>query len=249
MKSTRPILAALILFTVATAAAPQAKAFTIMEGTFCIKYDMTTLQPIGVGSTVLSYSESIGFWVKISEPPTGLEIRIVWYDPSGTQFRQQVVTTVPKTGENWGIVFDSINIAETTAKDKLGVWDVKLLIDRKEEAAAQFQIISYDSILQSLANARSQIDAIQSENNLLESQNQQLVLQLQQLQASYTALQAQVGTSEDYQQLQNDYNDLNSDYQDLGRDLSTTRMMMYAAIVVAVASVGVAVYFGAIKKS
>jgi len=248
MKSTRPVIVALMLLAVALAAAPQAKAFTIADGTFCYRYDTTTLQPIGEGNTVFTYSEKIGLWVKITDPPTGVEIRIVWYDPNGSQFAQNVVTPVLKTGENWGIVFDSINIAETTAASKLGVWDVKLLIDRKEEATAQFQIISYESLLQRIADANTQLAAVRSENDLLESQNQQLTLQLQQLQASYTALQAQVGTSTDYLQLQTQYNTLNTEYQDLGRDLSSTRMMMYAAVVVAIASVGVAVYFGAIKK-
>jgi hypothetical protein len=249
MKTTRPVLAALLFFTVALAAAPQAKALTIADGVFCFRYDAATLQPVGVGNTVFTYSEKIGIWIKIIDPTAGVEYRIVWYDPSGSQFRQQAVTVVPKTGENWGIVFDSINIAETTAKDKLGVWDIKLLIDKEEEASAQFQIISYESLLQRITDATTQLNAVSSENDLLESQNQALTLQLQQLQASYTALQAQVGTSADYQQLQDDYDDLNSDYLALGRDLSTTRMMMYAAVVVAVASVGIAVYFGAIKKS
>jgi len=249
MKSTRPILIAFVLFVLALAAVPQAQAFTIADGSFCYRYDPTSLQPVGEGNTVFTYSEKIGFWVRIIDPPTGVEIRIVWYDPDGAQFAQNVVTPVLKTGENWGIVFDSISISESAAKTKLGVWDVKLLIDRNEEATAQFQIISYDSLLQRITDANTQLATVSSENALLESQNQALTLQLGQLQASYLALQAQVGTSADYQQLQTDYNKLNSDYQTLGRDLSTTRMMMYAAIVVAIASVGVAVYFGAIKKS
>lgn len=249
MKSTRPIILALMLFIITLAATPQAKAFTIADGEFCYRYDITTLQPVGVGSTVFTYSEKIGLWIKINEPSTGVEYRLAWYDPTGAQFRQQEVTLVTKTGENWGIVFDSINVAETTAKDKLGVWTVKLLIDRKEETSAQFQIINYESILQSLSTAVSQIETMQSENNLLNSQNQQLTLQLQQLQTDYATLQSQIGTSSNYQSLQNDYDDLYDDYEVLGRDLGTTRMMMYASVVVAVASVGIAVYFGAIKKS
>jgi chromosome segregation ATPase len=93
------------------------------------------------------------------------------------------------------------------------------------------------------------ITQIRAEKTLLETQYQEQAQILTNLQADYAALQAQVGTSTDYQQLQTQYNTLNTDYQNLGRDLSTTRMMMYAAVVVAVASVGVAVYFGAIKKS
>jgi len=249
MKSTRPTLIALILLTLTLAVAPQAQAFTIVEGKFCYRYDTTTLQPIGEGSTVFTYSEKVGLWVKINEPPTGVEIRFVWTDPDDVQFRSQAVSLVPKTGENWGIVFDSINVAESTAKNKLGVWTVSLFIDHVEQIQAKMQIINYDTILQSLTTARSQIDTIQSENNLLQSQNQQLTLQLQQLQTDYATLQSQIGTSSNYQSLQADYDDLYDDYQALGRDLGTTRMMMYAAVVVAIASVGVAVYFGAIKKA
>jgi hypothetical protein len=249
MKSTRPIILTLILFTLAVSGVTPIKAFTIDEGNFCYNYNTNTLQPIGIGNTVFTYSEKIGLWIKIIDPST-VEHRVVWYDPTGAQFGpQNVVTPILKTGENWGIIFDSINIAETTAKDKLGVWTVKLLIDKKEEATAQFQIINYDSIQKSLTDARSQIDTIQSENNLLNSQNQQLTLQLQQLQQAYTTLEAQIGTSSDYEELKEDYDDLYDEYQALGRSLSTTRMMMYAAVVVAIASIGVAVYFGAIKKS
>ena len=249
MKSTRPVILTLILFTLAVSGVTLVRAFTIDEGNFCYNYDTNTLQPIGIGNTVFTYSEKIGFWVKITDPPTGVEIRVVWVDPSETQFRSQPVSVVPKTGENWGIIFDSINIAETTARNKLGVWTVYLYIDHVQEATAQFQIIDYNSILQNLANARSQIDNIQAENDLLESQNQQLTLQLQQLQQAYTTLEAQIGTSSDYEELKEDYDDLYDEYQALGRSLSTTRMMMYAAVVVAIASIGVAVYFGAIKKS
>lgn len=251
MMSMRTKLFALALFIFALVSIPQAKAYTIAEGKFCYRYDSTTLLSvgeIGENNVVFSNSEKIGFWVKIIDPPTE-EIRIEWKDPEGYSFQQNVVTPILKTGENWGIIFDSINIAETTAKDKLGVWTVKILVNKEPEATAQFQIVNYESLLQRIEDVTTDLDTMRSENTLLQSQNQQLTLQLQQLQASYLALQAQVGTSADYQQLQNQYNTLNTEYQNLGRSLETTRMMMYAAVVVAIASVGVAVYFGAIKKS
>jgi hypothetical protein len=39
------------------------------------------------------------------------------------------------------------------------------------------------------------------------------------------------------------------EYLQIQANLGTTKMMMYGAVVVAVASVAVAVYFGAIKRS
>jgi len=249
--SMRTRLLALALFVFALVTTPQVKAYEIDVAKFCYRYDPTTLLSVGEignGNVVFSNSEKIGFWVKIIDPPTE-EIRIDWKDPNGITFIQNVVTPVPKTGENWGIVFDSINIAETTAKDKLGIWTVKILINKEPQGTAQFQIINYDSIQQRLNDLSSNVETIQSENDLLKSQNQQLTLQLQMLQADYATLQSQIGTSSNYQTLQADYDDLYDDYQALGRDLGTTRMMMYAAVVVAIASVGVAVYFGAIKKS
>ncbi|HEX9913963.1 MAG TPA: hypothetical protein VGB32_03510 [Candidatus Bathyarchaeia archaeon] len=250
MKSMRSIMATIIVLAIALAAVPQAHAFSILDSAFCYGYSATTLEPTGIGSTYFTYSEKAVFWAKIQDPPaSSVEIRVVWVDPSDTQFRSQAVTVTPKTGQNWGIVTDSINIAESTAKNKLGVWTVSLYIDHVEELAAEFQIIDYESIVQSIANANAMITQIRAEKTLLETQYQQQAQILIDLQADYTALQAQVGTSTDYQELQTQYNTLNTDYLNLSRELSTTRMMMYAAVVVAVASVGVAVYFGAIKKS
>ena len=250
MKSTRPILATIIVLAMALAAVPQAHAYSILDSAFCYGYSATTLEPLGIGSTYFTYSEKAVFWAKIQDPPaSSVEIRVVWTDPNDTQFRSSAVTVTPKTGQNWGIVSDSINIAESTAKNKLGVWTVALYIDHVEELAVEFQIIDYESIVQSIANANAMITQIRAEKTLLETQYQQQAQILADLQADYAALQAQVGTSTDYQQLQTQYNTLNTDYQNLGRDMGTTRMMMYAAVVVAVASVGVAVYFGAIKKS
>ena len=53
------------------------------------------------------------------------------------------VSVIDKSGADWGIVFDSINIAESTAKTKLGVWTVALSIDGQVEVETEFQIISY----------------------------------------------------------------------------------------------------------
>jgi hypothetical protein len=249
MKSTRLILASIVVLAIALSTVPQAHAYSIIDSMFCYGYSSTTLEPLGIGSTYFTYSEKAALWVKIQDLPS-LDITVIWKDPSGTTFKNtQNPIKELKTGENWGIIFDSINIAETTAKNKLGVWTAELYIDHVLVLESNFQIIDYDSIVQSIANANAMINQIRAEKTQLDTQYQEQAQILTNLQTDYAALQAQVGTSSDYQQLQTQYNTLNNDYQNLGRDLSTTRMMMYAAVVVAVASVGVAVYFGAIKKS
>lgn len=248
MKSVKRTVAIAIFLALALSSVPRAEAFTILDSAICYGYGSTTLEPVGIGSTFFTYSEMVGLWVKIQDPPT-TEIRIVWIDPSDTQFRSQAVTVTPKAGQNWGIVFDSINIAESTAKNKLGVWTVSLYIDHVLELESEFQIIDYEDLVEDIVSIQQQLQTLVNEKNQLLAENLQQAGILADLQADYAALQAQVGTSTDYQELQTQYNTLNTDYQNLGRDLSTTRMMMYAAVVVAVASVGVAVYFGAIKKS
>jgi hypothetical protein len=222
------------------------QAQTIQDSTICYGYT-TALEPKGIGSTVFNYNEKVGYWVKIQTPPN-VEYRVVWIDPSDTQFRSQAITVVPKTGENWGIVFDSINIAESTVKNKLGVWKVQLYIDHELKSESQVQIISYENLQSNIQNIQNQIADIVEEKDSLLAQNAALEVSLETLQVQYTALQAQVGTSSDYEKIQQDYDDLNDDYDALKANQGSTRTMMYAAIVVALVSVVVAVYFGAMKK-
>ena len=219
---------------------------SVQDSAICYDYS-SDLQPLGIGSTVFNYNEKVGYWVKIQDP-TSVEYRVVWTDPTDTQFRSQLVSVVAKSGEDWGIVFDSINIAESTAKNKLGVWTVSLYIDHELATESQFQIISYDNLIENIQDIQQQITDIVEEKDSLLAQNAALQASLESLQADYTALQAQVGTASDYEQLQQDYTDLSDDYDALKTSQGSTRMMMYAAIVVALVSVVVAVYFGALKK-
>ena len=222
------------------------KAQNIQDSSFCYNYD-TNLMPIGEGNTIFQYTDKIGFWVQIQNPGTA-NYRIRWVDPSGQEFRNVPITILPKSGADWGIAFDSIKIAESTAKNKLGVWKVILSVDGQSEVESQFQIISYTSLLENIQDIQAQIADIVEEKDSLLAQNAALEAQLGSLQADYTALQAQVGTASDYEKLQQDYTDLSDDYEALKANQGSTRMMMYAAIVVALVSVVVAVYFGALKK-
>lgn len=222
------------------------KAQTVMDSAMCFGYG-SDLLPDGIGNTVFQYTEKIGLWVQLNDPPS-VDYRIIWTDPSGTQFRNTAVTVTDKSGEDWGIVFDSIDIAETTARNKLGVWTVSLYIDNEVEVESEFQIIDYEDLIGNIQDIQGQIQDIVDEKDELLAQNAELQQALETLQEDYAELESQVGTTSDYEQLQENYDELNDDYEALKSSQGSTRTMMYAAIVVALVSVVVAVYFGALKK-
>ncbi len=246
MNKQKLSIIALLALTTLMISVSTTQAQTIQDSTMCYGYD-SALQPLGVGSTVFQYTEKIGLWVQIQNPAS-VEYRVVWTDPDGNQFRSTAVDVVEKSGESWGILFDSINIAQTTAKNKLGVWTASLYIDHELKLDTEFQIIDYAQLIANVQSIQGQIKSIIDEKDSLLAQNAALKAQIDSLQASYTALQAQVGTSSGYQQLQDKYDALSADYTALQASQGTTRTMMYAAIVVALISVVVAVYFGAMKK-
>jgi regulator of replication initiation timing len=218
----------------------------VQDSAICYDYG-TDLKPNGVGNTIFQYTEKIGLWVQIQDP-ADVSYRMIWEDPSGSQFRNQAVEVVEKSGEDWGIVFDSIKIAETTARTKLGVWTVSLYIDGELATEAEFQILDYEEFVENIQTIQTRIQEIVDEKDDLLAQNQELRTQLESLQADYAALEAQVGTSSDYEELQDNYDELQEDYESLKTSQATTKMMLYASIVVALVAVVVAVYFGALKK-
>jgi hypothetical protein len=222
------------------------QAQTIQDSAICYGYG-SDLQPVGEGSTIFPYTEKIGMWVQLKDP-ANVDYRIVWADPSGNQFRNTDVTVEEKSGEDWGIVFDSIEIAETTARNKLGKWTVSLYVDSKLEVESAFQIIDYESITQMIDDIEKQVTEFEDEKDEILSQKDELEQALEELQADYAELELQVGTSSDYEALQENYDELNEDYENLKASQGSTRTLMYAAIVVALVSVVVAVYFGLIKK-
>jgi len=202
-----------------------------------------------VGSAFFTHNEKVGFWVKINDPPTDLSMRVLWTDPNGVIYDNNAADVEQLDGEEWGIVFDSIYIDGTSAANKKGVWTVELSIDGTVEAAKQFQILDYDEIISTFSDLREQLEDIQATNDETQETNQALIEQLAELQADYNDLLENPPNSEALEALQQQYADLYENYRDLQVNLSTTRMMMYGAVVVAIASVAVAVYFGAIKRS
>ena len=223
------------------------QAQTIQDSYMCYGYGATDLQPKGVGNTIFTYTEQIGFWVQIQNP-ADVSYRMIWTDPNGNQFRNTAVEVIEKSGTDWGIVFDSIKIAETTAKNKLGVWTVSLYVDGEVMAEGEFQIIDYDALIETFSGFSDQLDDLIDEKDTILAQKAAVEASLAALQADYAALEASVGTTSDYEELQDNYNDLNDDYEALKASQGTTKMMMYASIVVALIAVVVAVYFGVMKK-
>lgn len=225
-------------------------AQTVLEYNFCYDYASSTLEPIGEGRYIFPYTEKIGIRIKLDNP-SDVRYTVKWYEPNDSVQAYKTSSNlhvIEKTGESWGIIFDSLNIAETTASNKLGVWTVKFYIDGDETVNTQFLIIDYANIQTAFENLEDQIEDVIDQKDELVAQNQELRTQLESLQADYAALEAQVGTSSDYEELQDNYDDLQEDYESLKASQATTKMMLYASIVVALVAVVVAVYFGVLKK-
>ena len=246
MQKQKILVIALMTLTWSLLGASSVLAQNVQDSAFCIGYD-TDLQPRGVGNTIFQYTDTIGLWVKIQNP-ADISYRVVWEDPNGAQYRNVAVTVTPKTGEDWGMIFDSITIADSTAKNKLGVWTVYLYIEGEVKVQSQFQIITYQTIIDSMTELQTRIEDIVEEKERLSDQNAALEASLSTLQADYTALQSQVGTSSDYEVLQGNYDDLVDDYEALKERQGSTQTMLYISIIVALVAVAVGVYFGVVKK-
>ena len=237
----------LLIITLSMLSVTATQAQNIQDYAMCFGYGTVDLQPRGVGSTIFPYTEKIALWVQIQNPPD-VTYRVIWLDPNDSQFRNTAVTVIDKSGENWGIIFDSINIAETTAENKLGVWAVELYIDGELELRNEFQIIDLETIQEQIAEVIADKNDLIDDLDTLRAENDALEAQISTLEASYAALEAQVGTQSDYEELQDNYDDLSAEYDALEASQSSTKTMMYAAIVVALVAVVVAVYFGLVKK-
>ncbi len=223
-------------------------AYEVLESEVCFDYRVDNLKPKGIGTTFFTHNEKVGLWVNISDPPTDVNMRVKWYAPDGT-YDNNAVNVIQLDGEEWGIVFNSIYIDGTEAANKIGVWTVEFSIDGTVEAAEEFQILDYDEIISTFADLKDQLDDIQATNEETQETNQALMEQLAELEADYNDLLENPPNEEALQDLQDQYSELYEDYRDIQVNLSTTKMMMYGAVVVAIASVAVAVYFGAIKRS
>ena len=247
MNKQKLSLITLLVITFSMLGVATIQAQNIQDYAMCYAYGSTTLQPIGIGSTVFPYTEKIALWVQIQNPGD-VNYRVIWLDPDDSQYRNTAVTVIDKAGDDWGIIFDSLNIAESTAKNKLGVWTVELYIDGELELRNEFQIIDLESIQQQIAEVIEDKNDLIDDLDLIRAEKDALEASYAALQADYSALQAQVGTESDYEDLMDDYEQLSEDYDALKNSQGSTKTMMYAAIVVALVAVVVAVYFGLLKK-
>ena len=241
------ILASLIVLQIALPTVMG--AYEVIESETCYGYRTDTLAPKGIGTAFFTHNEKVGFWAKINDPPTDLSIRVIWTAPDERQYDSNSVEVVQLEGDEWGIVFDSIYIYGASAENKKGVWTVELSIDGVVEAAKEFQILDYDTIVSDFAVLRVQINTIQMGYDTLQAQNQEVIQQYADLQADYNNLLANPPNSEAMEELQDQYDEMYREYLQMQANMGTTKMMMYGAVVVAIASVAVAVYFGAIKRS
>jgi Skp family chaperone for outer membrane proteins len=250
MKLKRNIITMILLTATITSmlAIIPVQAYTVVDTSVCYGYNTETLVPEGESTNYLTTSEYVGFWANITDPPT--DIRVVWLLPSEDQYQSNSVTVVQKTGKSWGIVFNKIKIQGnlmSSPGNHPGVWIVQLWINHELETEQKFQIIDYDSIVEDIISIQNQVKDIAAEKNNLQNNYQDLQTKYLDLQTDYQTLQTQTSSSSELEKMQDDYDELYDNYRGLQVSLGTTRMMMYAAVVVAIASVLVAVYFGAIK--
>ena len=82
----------------------------------------------------------------------------------------------------------------------------------------------------------------------LRDENIRIKEEYEALQTDFEELQAQGGDDATLKEIEDDYEELKIDYIQLETSMGTTRLMMYGAVVIAVISIAVAVYFGAMKK-
>ena len=241
------LLVAVITSTISVIVPVQ--AFSVVDTSLCYSYNTETLVPEGESTNYLTTSDYVGFWANITDPPT--DIRVVWLLPSEDQYQSNSVTAVQKSSKTWGIVFNKIKIQGnliSSPGNHPGVWIAQLWINHELATEQKFQIIDYNSIVDDIVSIRNQVNEMATEKNTLQNKYQELQTSYLDLQTQYQTLQSQTSSSTELEKMQDDYDTLYDNYRGLQVSLSSTRMMMYAAVVVAIASVLVAVYFGAIKK-
>lgn len=224
-------------------------AYEALEYETCYGYRTDTLESKGIGTVFFTHNEKVGFWVNISDPPTDLSMRVLWKDPDENTYKNKAGNVAQLEGKEWGIVFNSIYIDGTTAANKQGVWTVELSIDGSVEAAKHFQILDYDKITSDFLMLSNQINTLRDEIDDLQAQNLEIEQSYNDLLEDYNDMLENPPNSEAMEELQDQYDEMYRNYLQMQANLGTTKMMMYGAVVVAIASVAVAVYFGAIKRS
>ncbi|MCW4049427.1 MAG: hypothetical protein NWE89_06780 [Candidatus Bathyarchaeota archaeon] len=245
------LLMTILTFTLLTATLSinPVNADTIQDHAICYDYRTDTLTPKGRSNAYLTTSEYAGLWVNISNPSGNM--RVIWRTPTDDQYDNNVVNIIELEGKSWGIIFDRIKVEGTSSSspgNNPGIWKAELWIDGELQVSQDIQIFDYNEIVSDILDIRAEVQEIVDEKDALQEQYQELDNQYNELLSDYEDLETSVSAPGAIEDLQDEYNQLEDDYRDLQLSLETTKMMMYAAVVVAIASVAIAVYFGAIKR-
>jgi hypothetical protein len=226
-------------------------AATVEESTMCNGYSVTTLSPQGETSAFLSTNPEAGVWIKISNPPDDVTFKF-FYDDDGTETEYtggySKVDVIPRAGTNWGIAFTTMDIYGKTPEFNPGVWTCKAYIDGEVVRIIEFNVIDYDELVGQISSITTTVEGIIEEKNQVVADYNALVLDYEAIVEDYEELEGSTVSETQMFQIQSEYNDLLEDYDDLVDSQASTRTMMYAAIVVALIAVIVAVYFGLMKK-
>ena len=240
------ILLGAILLTMTLGATP-VNAFKIEGSEMCLDVDTTSLKPEGVGKVYFTNSLETIIWVNMTDPPSSVSFK--WYKPGDVYYTRTVGDVETLLGESWGVAHSSIPIDGKAPANNPGKWLVESYVDGELRMETEFQIIDYAQIVEDILAQMQSVDNIQGEIDQLLSDYNELVEDYTSLTDDYVDIQSDKESIEDdYEELQDEYDELDVDYSKLEASLGSNRTMMYGALAVAVASVAVAVYFGAIKK-
>ncbi len=226
-------------------------AYGIEETAMCYGYSESTLSPLGTSTAFLTSNEEAGVWLKITNPPDDVTFKF-YYTENGIEKEYtgaySRVDVVPKDGTNWGIAFTTMDISGKTPEFKPGVWTSKAYIDGEVAAIINFSVIDYTDLSSQISQISESVqDIVDEKDRVLEDYND-LATQYAELESQYEDLEDTSVSELQLMQLNSDYEDLQDDYDSLEASQASTKTMMYAAIVVALVAVVVAVYFGVMKK-
>ena len=225
--------------------------YNVEESSMCYGYSNTTLSPLGTTEAFLTSNEEAGVWMKISNPPDTVIFKF-YYTENGIEKEHtggySRVDVLEKAETNWGIAFATMEISGKTPEFKPGLWSCKAYIDGDVVAIISFNVIDYDGFTNQISQISELVEGIVDEKNTVVAQYEDIVVKYDDLVADYDELKDSTVSEIQLNDLYRDYDDLEDQYDDLEASQESTRMMMYASIVVALVAVIVAVYFGVMKK-
>lgn len=237
-------------------------AYELMDYAMVYGYNENTLAPKGEGTAYFAHNEYAGIWVNLTNPPE--KVRFNWYGlDETTQYDSILTDVISLEGKTWGIAYAQIKIDSSSTRspgNNPGIWTVKASDNQGDYFLIKsFLIIKEDKLLERLTSKddeiqdlRDSIADIQAEVTGVVSQYEEeiadLVADYDAIVEEYEEFKATQDDGAGLVALQQSYNELQENYETLDSSLGTTRMMMYASVIVAIASVAIAVYFGAMKK-